>query len=90
MKKNFLEPKAQRIELNLRENIATSSDPGADAYIKVVQANYLSCRVHQTGKLIFECTEADLLTCTVYGTSSTTWSFGKNFPIEELLPYIRH
>ena len=90
MKKVFLEPEVKRIELNLRENIATSSDPGGALFVKVLQSDYFSCKVQATGKLIFHCNEEDLQSCTVYSTSSATWSFGKTFPIEELLPHIRH
>ena len=86
MKKIFLEPEVQRIELNLRENIAVSGD---DMYVKVLQASYFTCTVHDTGKLIFSCSETDLRSCTVYGSAgTTTWRLGKNYPLKELLPYL--
>jgi hypothetical protein len=90
MKKTFFEPEVHKIELNLRENIATS-ETGSDMYVKVLQANYFTCTVHRTGKLIFNCTESDLKTCTVYGSAgdATVWSLEKTFPLRELLPYIK-
>ena len=90
MKKTFFEPEVQKIELNLRENIATS-ETGSDMFVKVLQANYFSCTVQRTGKLIFNCTEADLKTCTVYGSAgAAAWGLGRTFPLRELLPYIKH
>ncbi len=89
MKKIFFEPEVQKIELNLRENIAASETSG-DMFVKVLQANYFSCTVHRTGKLIFNCTESDLKTCTVYGSAGTAvWSLERTFPVRELLPYIK-
>ena len=89
MKKPFFEPEVQKIELNLRENIA-SSETTSDMYVKVLQANYFTCTVHRTGKLIFNCNEADLKTCTVYGSAgAAAWSIGTAFPIRELIPYIK-
>lgn len=89
MKKTFFEPEVHKIELNLRENIATSQTDG-DMFVKVLQANYFTCTVHSTGKLIFNCTESDLKTCTVYGSAGVaTWSIGRTFPLRALLPYIK-
>lgn len=89
MKKTFFEPEVQKIELNLRENIATSETSG-DMFIKVLQADYFSCTVHSTGKLIFYCTESDLKTCTVYGSAgAAVRGLEKTFPLRELLPYIK-
>ena len=89
MKKTFFEPEVQKIELNLRENIATS-ETGSDMFVKVLQANYFSCTVHRTGKLIFNCTESDLRTCTFYGSVGTAvWGLERTFPLRELLPYIK-
>lgn len=90
MKKIFFEPEVQKIELNLRENIATSETSG-DMFVKVLQSNYFSCTVHRTGKLIFNCTESDLKTCTVYGSAgeATVWRLERTFPLRELLPYIK-
>lgn len=89
MKKIFFEPEVQKIELNLRENIA-ASEMGSDMFVKVLQANYFSCTVQRTGKLIFNCTESDLKTCTVYGSAgAAVRSLEKTFPLRELLPYIK-
>ena len=89
MKKTFFEPEMQKIELNLRENIATS-ETGSDMYVKVLQASYFTCTVHGTGKLIFNCSELDLKSCTVYGSAgAAVWGMGKTFPLRELLPYIK-
>ena len=90
MKKTFFEPEVQKIELNLRENIA-ASESDDNMFVKVMQASYFSCTVHSTGKLIFNCTESDLKTCTVYGSAggATVWSQEKTFPLRELLPYIK-
>ena len=89
MKKIFFEPEVQKIELNLRENIA-ASEPSSDMFVKVLQANYFSCTVQRTGKLIFNCTESDLKTCTVYGSAgAAVWGLEKSFPLRELLPYIK-
>lgn len=90
MKKTFFEPEVQKIELNLRENIA-ASEPSGDMYVKVLQDNYFTCTVHNTQKLIFNCTEADLRSCTIYGSAATataTWRREKTYPLKELLPYI--
>ena len=89
MKKTFFEPEVHKIELNLRENIA-ASETGSDMYVKVLQASYFSCTVQRTGKLIFNCSEADLRSCTVYGSAgAATWGIGTTFPVRELLPYIK-
>ena len=89
MKKTFFEPEVHKIELNLRENIATS-ETGSDMYVKVLQASYFTCTVQSTGKLIFNCTESDLKTCTIYGSAgAAVWGLGRTFPLRELLPYIK-
>ena len=89
MKKTFFEPEVHKIELNLRENIATS-ETSSDMFVKVLQANYFTCTVHGTGKLIFNCTESDLKTCTVYGSASAAvWGLEKTYPLRDLLPYTK-
>lgn len=88
MKKTFFEPEVQKIELNLRENIAASE--ADNMFVKVMQASYFSCTVHSTGKLIFNCTESDLKTCTVYGSAAAAvWRLERTFPLRDLLPYIK-
>ena len=88
MKKTFFEPELQKIELNLCENIAASETTG-DMFVQVLQASYFSCTVQRTGKLIFNCSEADLRSCTVYGSAgAATWSLGRTYPVKELLPHI--
>lgn len=92
MRKVFIEPALQKIELNLRENIASSSDEDdGHMYIKVLKGDYFSCFVMNTGKLIFAgLSEAELQSCTVYGADSAAkWSYGRNIPMEELRPYIK-
>ena len=89
MKKTFFEPEVQKIELNLRENIA-ASESDDNMFVKVMQASYFSCTVHSTGKLIFNCTESDLKTCTVYGSAgASVWRLERTFPLRDLLPYIK-
>ena len=93
MKKVFVEPKMQRIELNLRENIAASGgpeeDPDSSIHIKLLSEtwNVTGCTVQYTGKLIFNCNESDLQSCIVRNIN--TRSAGSFLPLEEALPYIR-
>lgn len=71
MKKVFVEPKMNRIELNLQENIASSV--ATDGYCVHGNDNIAACSVHETGMNILELVSSGnihlLATCEVNGSS---------------------
>ena len=83
MKKVFVEPEMQIIELNLHENIAASEQI-------IIGYNFLTemftCNVVYTGKKIFEVTQVEANTCAVYAQARSLMRF---YPIEEVRPYFR-
>ena len=84
MKKVFLEPDARRIELNLRENIATSSQVSLGYYFNV---SLFVCTVQTTGKTLADgVTEQEASVCLV---SNTMRALGMIIPREEVLPHFR-
>ena len=84
MKKVFLEPDAKRIELNLRENIATSSQISMGYYFNVT---LFSCTIQTTGKFVGLVTEQEAAVCLV---ANNARSMGVIIPREEVLPHFRH
>ena len=68
MKKKFVEPKIKRIELNLNENIANSSQLMASYHVLI--SDLISCTLHNTGEFMMNLMMAgrfDLIeTCKVY------------------------
>ena len=84
MKKVFLEPEMRKIELNLRENIATSSQISMGYYFNV---SLFSCTIQSTNKFVGQVTEQEAAVCLV---SANTRSLGMIIPREEVLPYFRH
>ena len=85
MKKVFLEPDARRIELNLRENIATSSTVSLGYYFNV---SLFICTIQTTGKTLADgVTEQEAAVCLV---ANNARSMGVIIPREEVLPHFRH
>ena len=85
MKKVFVEPEMQIIELNLHENIAASGQI-------VVGYNFLSqmltCTVVYTGKTVFEVTAIEAEGCAVYASPKAR-SIMMFYPREEVVPHFR-
>ena len=88
MKKVFVEPEMQIIELNLHENIAASGQT-------IIGYNFLSemlfCPIVYTGKFITDVangtlTMAEANKCAVYAQTRSLMRF---YPIEEVRPYFR-
>lgn len=89
MKKIFVEPRIKRIELNLKENIA-SSNQGAVSY-HVLADNLFTCTLQNTGELMMDLMNAgrhDLIeTCKVY-LNSNARIYGKLIPEEEVNSFL--
>ena len=83
MKKNFFEPELQRIELNLHENIATSTQTGMGYYFTTT---LFACNVVNTGKLVFDVTEAEAAACLITGAMRTVLKF---YPVDEVRPHFK-
>ena len=83
MKKVFLEPEVRRIELNLKENIATSSQISMGYYFNVT---LFSCTIQTTGKFVGQVTEQEAAVCLV---SNHGRSMGMVIPRSEVLPHFR-
>ena len=83
MKKVFVEPEMQIIQLNLQENIAASGQT-------IIGYNFLSemlvCHVVYTGKTIFNVSQEEANTCAVYAQARSIMRF---YPKEQVLPYFR-
>lgn len=83
MKKVFVEPEMQIIQLNLQENIAASGPT-------IIGYNFLSemlvCPVVYTGKTIFNVSQEEANTCAVYAQAKGIMRF---YPKEQVLPYFR-
>ena len=88
MKKVFVEPEMQIIELNLHENIAASGQT-------IIGYNFLTemlyCPIVHTQKYITDfstgkLTMAEANTCAVYAQARSLMRF---YPIEEVRPYFR-
>ena len=85
MKKVFVEPEMQIIELNLHENIAASGQT-------IIGYNFLTemftCNVVYTGKKIFEVTQEEANLCAVYAQAKSR-SLMIFYPIEQVRPHFR-
>lgn len=85
MKKAFVEPKIKRIELNLKENIASSNE-GAVSY-HVLVGDMFTCTLQNTGEFLMNLLQAgkyDLIeTCKVY-INANARIYGKLIPEEEV------
>lgn len=84
MKKAFIEPEMQRIEIDLRENIAASMQENIGYYFYV---SLFSCTLLDTGKYIGELTEAEAASCQ---TPSAGRSIGTIVPASEVRPHFQH
>ena len=60
MKKVFVEPKIKKIELNMKENIASSVEFSMGYYFTY---SLFSCTIVTTGKKVGEVTEAEAAVC---------------------------
>lgn len=83
MKKVFVEPKMQIIELNLNENIAVSEQISMGYYFKVT---LFTCTIVETGKKVGEVSEQEAEMCLV---SSYARSIMQFYSREEVLPHFR-
>lgn len=85
MKKVFVEPEMQIIELNLHENIASSEQI-------LVGYNFLTlmltCTVVYTGKTVWQVTETEAEGCAVYASAKAR-SITMFYPREEVLPHFK-
>ena len=83
MKKVFIEPDMQKIELNLHENIASSTVVNMGYYFTT---SLFSCTIVSTGKFVGEVTENEALVCLAAGNMRSIRIF---VPREEVLPHFR-
>lgn len=83
MKKVFVEPKMQIIELNLNENIAVSEQINMGYYFKVT---LFTCTIVETGRFVGQVSEQEAEMCLV---SSNARSIMQFYSREEVLPHFR-
>ena len=84
MKKVFVEPDMQKIELNLRENIAASQQVNMGYYFTT---SLFTCTIVTTGKRLSDgVTELEAAACLV---SSRTRSIMQFYPREEVIPHFK-
>ena len=83
MKKVFIEPEMQKIELNLRENIAASQEVNMGYYFTV---SLFSCNIVSTGQKVFDVTEEEAAVCLVSAKSRNIMKF---YTREEVLPHFK-
>ena len=84
MKKVFVEPKIKRIELNMKENIASSMQYNMGYYFTY---SLFQCTIVTTGKVIGAVTEAEAEVCKM--NSRVRIGGGTMVPVEEVRPYFR-
>lgn len=85
MKKVFVEPKMKRIELNLKENIASSVQVSMGYYFLVTLFN---CTIQNTGKKLSDgVTEAEAVACIINANAKI--GGGIIVPQNEIRPYFR-
>lgn len=83
MKKEFVEPKLKRIELNMKENIASSGEVSMGYYFNV---SLFSCTIQSTNKLINDgVTDKEAEVCLV--STRSRIGGGMIFPVEEVRPH---
>lgn len=83
MKKVFIEPEMQKIELNLRENIAASQEISMGYYFKVT---LFSCTIVSTNKFVSQVTESEAAVCIASPLARSIMEF---YPREQVLPHFR-
>lgn len=84
MKKVFVEPAMQRIELNLQENIAASTQTGMGYYF---WTSLFGCHIMNTGKYVGEIVdENEAIDCLAPSGMRSVMMF---YPREEVLPHFR-
>ena len=83
MKKVFIEPEMQKIELNLRENIAVSSQVNMGYYFTV---SLFSCHIVSTGKYVGQVSEDEASVCLVTGNARSIMRF---YARDEVLPHFK-
>ena len=83
MKKTFIEPTMQKIELNLRENIAVSEQINMGYYFTV---SLFACTIVTTGKFVGSVTEQEAEACLA---SSLSRSLMRLYSVEEVRPHFK-
>lgn len=84
MKKAFIEPEMQRIEIDLRENIAASVQAGIGYYFYVT---LFSCTIMETGKYVGQVSESEAAGCLI---SMAGRSIGTIVPVAEVRPHFQN
>ena len=84
MKKVFVEPKIKRIELNMKENIASSLEYSMGYYFT---HSLFNCTIVTTGKTVSGVTEAEAEVCRMNGNAKI--GGGTIVPASEVRPYFR-
>lgn len=82
MKKTFIEPDMRKIELNLSENIATSSQDSMGYRFWVT---LFSCTIQDTGKYLGQFTEAEAENCKIF--ANARMGGGTVVPVDEARLY---
>lgn len=83
MKKEFVEPKLKRIELNMKENIASSMQSNMGYYFTYT---LFTCTIVTTGKMVGDVKEKDAEPCII---SPMARIGGVIVPAEEVRPHFR-
>ena len=83
MKKVFVEPEMQIIQLNLQENIAASTQASMGYYFMV---SLFNCHIVTTKKYVGEVTEQEAVACLVSNFARSVLTF---YPREQVLPHFR-
>ena len=84
MKKVFVEPQIKRIELNMKENIASSLVQNMGYYFTVTLFN---CTIVSTGKMVGAVTQEEAEVCIISPTAKI--GGGTLVPENEVRPYFR-
>ena len=84
MKKVFVEPKMKRIELNMKENIASSMEYNMGYYFTY---SLFQCTIVTTGKYIGGVSEAEAEVCKM--STRVRIGGGTVVPVEEVRPHFR-
>ena len=84
MKKEFVEPKLKRIELNMKENIASSVQFNMGYYFTYT---LFSCEIVTTGKQVGQVSEEEAAPCMISPRAKI--GGGMIVSAEEVRPYFR-
>jgi hypothetical protein len=84
VKKVFVEPDMQKIELNLRENIASSTEVNMGYYFTT---DLFSCTIVTTGKRLSDGVTLEEAAACLF--SSRTRSIMRFYPREEVIPHFK-